>query len=137
MSMKPGATTRPVASNISASFARAIFPGAAISAMASPSRRMSRVASVCDAGSSTRPFLIRSMSGFLGFGVGFHFKSGMRAFRGADHQQVENGHAGGDAVGDLFENGGLRTVGDFGSDFHAAIDGSRMKNQRLGLGMLH
>src|ERR1700719_1105655 len=137
MSMKPGATTRPVASNISAPFAREIFPGAAISEMVSPSIRMSRTASVLDAGSRTRPFLIRSMRGFLGFGVGFHFKSGMRAFRGADHKQVEDGHAGGDAVGDLFEHGGLRAVGDFGGDFHAAVDRPRMKNQSFGLGEVH
>src|SRR5216684_541049 len=137
MSMKPGATTRPAASNTSAPFVREIFPGAAISAMVSPSRRMSRTASVLDAGSRTRPFLIRSMRRFLGFGVGFHFKSGMRAFGGADHQQVKNGHAGGDAVGDLFENGGLRAVGNLGSDFHAAVNRPRMKNQRIGLGEFH
>src|SRR5713101_1428154 len=125
MSIKPGATTRPVASNTSAPFARQIFPGAAISAMVSPSRRMSRTASVLDAGSRTRPFLIRSMRRFLGFGVGFHFKSGMRAFRGANHQKVKNRHAGGDAVADLFEHGGLWAVGNFGSDFHAAIDRPR------------
>src|ERR1700720_2464200 len=137
MSIKPGATTRPLASNTSAPFAREIFPGAAISEMVSPSRRMSRTASVLDAGSRTRPFLIRSMRGFLGFGVGFHFESGMCALRGADHQQIEDGHADGDAVGDLFENGGLRAVGNFGSDFGAAVDGPRMKNQRLGLGEFH
>src|SRR6202790_388201 len=137
MSIKPGATTRPVASNTSAPFAREIFPGAAISEMVSPSSRMSRTASVLDAGSITRPFLIRSMRRFLGFGVGFHFESGVRAFRGADHQQVENGHAGGDPVGDLFEHGGLRAVGNFGSDFRAAVDGPRMKNQRLWFGELH
>src|SRR5580704_9540545 len=112
--MKPGATTRPVASKTSAPFAREIFPGAAISETVSPSRRMSRTASVLDAGSRTRPFLIRSMRRFLGFGVGFHFESGMRAVRGADHQQVEDGHAGGDAVGDLFENSRLGPVGDLG-----------------------
>src|SRR5882724_9498229 len=137
MSMKPGATTSPVASNTSAPFAREIFPGAAISAMDSPSRRMSRAASVLEAGSRTRPFLIRSMRRFLGFGVGFHFKSGMRAFGSADHQQVENGHAGGDAVGDLFEHGGLRAVGNFGRDFCAAVDRPGMKNQRFGLGEFH
>src|SRR5258708_1176379 len=114
MSMKPGATTSPVASNTSAAFAREIFPGAAISAMDSPSRRMAGTGWGLEAGSRTRAFLIRSMRRFLGFGVGFHFKSGMRAFRGADHQQVEDGHAGGNAVGDLFEHGGLRAVGNFG-----------------------
>src|SRR5580704_17904534 len=135
--MKPGATTRPVASKTSAPFAREIFPGAAISETVSPSRRMSQTASVLDAGSRTRPFLIRSMRRFLRFGVGFHFKSGMRAFRGSGHQQVENSHAGGDAVGDLFEHSGLRAVSNFGSDFRAAVDGPRMKNQCLGIGKFH
>src|SRR5260221_5600428 len=137
MSIKPGATMRPAASNTSAPFAREIFPGAAISEMVSPSRRMSRTASVLEAGSRTRPFLIRSMRGFLGFGVGFHFKSGMCAFGSADHQQIENGHAGGDAVGDLFEHGGLRAVGNFGRDFCAAVDRPGMKNQRFGFGERH
>src|SRR5579864_6573834 len=137
MSMKPGATTRPVASKTSAPLSREIFPGAAISEMVSPSRRMSRTASVLDAGSRTRPFLIRSMRRFLGFGVGFHFKSGMRAFGGADHQQVKNSHARGDAVGDLFEHGRLRAVGNFWRDLRAAIDWPGMENQRLGLGEFH
>src|SRR6266481_6357518 len=137
MSIKPGVTTRPVASKTSAPFAREIFPGAAISDMVSPSRRTSRTASVLDVGSRTRPFLIRSMRRFLGFGVGFHFKSRMRAFRGADHQQVENGHTSGDAVGDLLENGGLRAVSNFGSNFHAAVDRPGMKNQGFGLREFH
>src|SRR5260370_13371620 len=137
MSIKPGVTTRPVASNTSAPLAREIFPGAAISDMVSPSRRTSRTASVLDVGSRTRPFLIRSMRRFLGFGVGFHFKSRMRAFRGADHQQVENGHTSGDTVGDLLENGGLRAVSNFGSNFHAAVDRPGMKNQGFGLGEFH
>src|ERR1700730_5185198 len=135
MSMKPGATTRPVASNTSAPFAQEISPGAAVWAIVSPSSRMSRTASVLDAGSMTRPFLIRSMRGFLGFG--FRCKSGMRAFRGADHQQIEDGDAGGDAVGYLFEHGRLRAVGNFGSDFHAAVDRPGVKNQCFGLGEFH
>src|SRR5271165_733039 len=137
ISMKPGATTRPVASKTSAPFAGEIFPGAAISEMVSPSSRMSRTTSILDAGSRTRPFLIRSMRGFLGFGFGTCFKSGMRAFRCADHEQIEDGHAGGDAIGDLLKHAGLRAVGDFGSNFGAAIDGAGMQDEGIGLGEFH
>jgi len=35
----------------------------------------------------------------------------------ADREQVEQRHANGDAVGDLFEDAGLRAVSDFGRDF--------------------
>src|SRR5579871_1680521 len=137
MSMKPGATIRPVASKTSVFSERELFPGSAIWAMRSPSRRMSRVASVLEAGSRTRPFLIRSISGFLGFERGVALENRMFAFGGADGQEIKNGHAHGNAVGDLFENGGLRTVGDFGSNFRAAIDGAGMEDQCVGLGAAH
>src|SRR5215471_14315600 len=110
MSMKPGATMRPLASKISVRLTGEIEPGPAISAIVSPSRRRSRTASVLEAGSRTRPFLIRSMRGFLGLGLRFGFQGGMGALGGADHEQIEDGHAGGDAVGDLLEDGRLRSV---------------------------
>src|SRR5580704_16232329 len=137
MSMKPGATMRPAASKICAPLAREIFPAGAISAIRSPSRRMSRGASVLDAGSRTRPFLISSMSRFLRWCGGFSFKSGMYTLRGAHHEEIKNGHAHGDAVGDLLENSGARAIGDVGSDFGSAIDRPGMEDQRIGLGQFH
>src|SRR5208337_2153328 len=137
MSMKPGATISPQASNTSAPLAREIFPLGAISAMRSPSNRMSRGASVLDAGSRTRPFLIRSMSRFLGFRFAFYFERGMRAFRGAYHQQVENGHAHRHTIGYLFEYGGARPVGHFRGNFDAAIDGAGMQDERVLFGQAH
>src|SRR5271165_1515331 len=137
MSIKPGATIRPVASNTSAPFAWDIFPVGAISAMRSPSSRMSRGASVLDAGSSTRPFLIRSMCGFLGLRFFFTFERGVRACGGAYHQQVENGHAYRHTVCHLLQNGGARPIGHFRSNFDAAIDGARMQDERVFLGQAH
>ena len=48
--------------------------------------------------------------------------------------RIEKSHAHGDAVGDLFENAGLRAVGDFGRDFDAAIHRAGMQDERIGLG---
>src|SRR5271154_5944628 len=104
-----------------------IFPAGAISLMRSPSRRMSRVASVFVAGARTRPVFISSMRKFLCFASCFFPESGVRVFSGAGGEEIKNGHAHGDTVGDLFEDGGLRAVGDFGSDFSTAIDWARMK----------
>src|ERR1700730_14765384 len=107
---------RPEASKSSESAGWASFPAGAISLMRSPSRRISRGASVFVAGSRTRPFLIRSMSGFLGMWIGgfcidFLLQSGMRTFGDASGEEIKDGHADSDAVGDLFEDGGLRAVG--------------------------
>src|SRR5271157_1405883 len=137
MSMKPGATIKPEASNTSAPLARDIFPVGAISAMRSPSSRMSRGASVLVAGSRTRPFLIRSMSRFLGLRFAPYFERGMHAFRGPHHQQVKNGHAHRYAVGHLFEDSGARPIGDFRSNFGAAIDGAGMQDKCVLLGQAH
>ncbi len=135
---------RPVASKTSVEESWAIFPGCATSAILSPSRRTSRGASVCVAGSMTRPFSTRSMrrvlfcilgrlfSGLLRFGNGMPFRFGF--FRAAHQEQVEQGHAHGDSIGDLLEDAGLRAVGDFGSDLDAAIHWAGMKDDRVGLG---
>ena len=105
---------------------------------------MSSAASVFEAGSRTRPFLIRSMRKILFIGGAavslrrrffFGGANGIRAiFRRARNQQVEKRHANGDAVGDLFENAGLRAVGDFGRDFAAAIHGAGMQYEGIGFG---
>src|SRR5580692_12231467 len=139
--MKPGATMRPVASKISVEWSSAIRPGSATSAILSPSSRTSRGASVSVAGSMTRPFLTRSMRRIL-FSIGgrpfpgiLHLGSGMRLFfRAAHKEQEEQRHAHGDPIGDLLEDAGLRTVGDFRSDLHAAIHRAGMENDGVGLG---
>src|SRR5208282_1393948 len=151
--MKPGATMRPVASKISVDGSVAIFPGSATSTILSPSRRTSRAAPVCVAGSMTRPFLTRSMRRVLVCGRGGvfffvrgsaiarlrHFGGGrsfflLRIFRAAHHEQKEQRHAHGDAVRDLLEDAGLRTVGDFGSDLDAAIHRAGMEDDGVGFG---
>ena len=63
------------------------------------------------------------------------FGHGMRAFFNASHgEQIEQRHAHGDAVGDLFKDAGLRSVGNFRGDFNAAVHGAGMKNDRARLG---
>src|SRR6516162_6107041 len=136
-SINPGATRKPLASNVSAPSTSAIFPVGAISEIRSPSSRISRGASVWDAGSSTRPFLIRSMSRFLGCVFSFALERRMRSFRSTGHQQVKNSHANRDPVRDLLENGGAWPIRNLRSDFDPAINGSRMKNQGVRLRELH
>src|SRR5580704_13493038 len=135
--MKPGATINPAASKTSAPFALAIFPGAAISAMRSPSSRISRAESDFDAGSRTRPFLIRNMRGFLWLVFSFAFERRMRPFRCPSHEQVQNGHAHRYSVGHSLEHRGLWPIRNFRSDFRAAINGTGMQDQSIRLGELH
>src|SRR5580658_2621906 len=121
-SMKPGVTTRPRASKISVSRASSSGP---TREMRSPSTRISSVASVFVAGSRTRPFLIRSIRAIL---------CGMGRVRGsAADEMVEQGHADRQAVGNLFEHAGLRTVGHGGIDLESANDGPGMKHERFRL----
>src|SRR3989449_9828996 len=126
-SIKPGAMIRPEASNTSVPWTREIFPGGATSAMRSPSSRMSRAASVLDWGSTTRPFLMRSMRRVL-------FLSGrvFAIFTGAADEQEKQGHAHCQAVGHLLEDAGLRAVGDFRSELDAAVHGPGMQHQCAG-----
>src|SRR5271156_6847515 len=51
---------------------------------------------------------------------------------GAADEMVEQGHADGEAVGDLFEDAGLRAVRDGIVNFQAANHGSGMQHQRAG-----
>src|ERR1700674_1189680 len=140
MSMKPGAMINPAASKSSASLALVIFPGAPISAIFSPSRRMSCGASVFVAGSSTRPFLISSMRGFLFFWRGGRATQCVIrdevfcACRRAGHQQKQQRHAHGNAVGHLFENTRLWSIRHLRRNFHPAIHGTRMQNERIWIG---
>src|SRR6476646_10843926 len=153
--MKPGATIISAASKISASLSPAYFPGAATSFTTSPSSKTSIAASVFDAGSITRPFLISNILGVLrpGNRVGGNriaiggaaivcyrclgLRGRMSAVAGiAGDQEIENRHAHGDAIGDLLENAGLRAVSDFGRDFDAAIHWARMEDECIGLGAL-
>src|ERR1700730_896892 len=140
MSIKPGAIINPAASKISASRTLLIFPGAPICAIFSPSRRMSCAASVFVAASSTLPFLISSMRGFLFFWRGgratpcFIRGGGFSAFRRSGDQQEQQWHAHGDTVGHLFENARLRSIRHFRRNFHYAIHGAWMQNKRTWIG---
>src|ERR1700728_460789 len=121
-SMKPGATMRPRASKNSVSRASSSGP---TREMRSPSIRISSVASVFVAGSRTRPFLIRSIRTIL---------CGMGRVRGsAADEMVEQGHADREAVGNLLEHTGLRTVGDGRIDFESADDRAGMEHERFRL----
>src|SRR5579864_9517225 len=120
--MKPGATTEPEASRISALGAE--IEGA-IFATWSRSTRMSSLASVFDAGSITRPFLISSMRGILCMFL--------RLGRAGDEFK-ENRHADGEAVGHLLEDARLRAVGNCRIDFQAANHRTRMHQDGAGLG---
>src|SRR6266850_3460282 len=125
ISIKPGATIRPLASKISASAGAAIFLVGPTSFIFSASSRTSRVASVLDAGSTTRPFLISSIGGSLGF----YFERGMSvSLRSAAGQQIENSHANRHPVGDLFEHTRLRPIGDFRRNLDAAVDRAGMED---------
>ncbi len=61
----------------------------------------------------------------------------MRTRGRASHQQIQNGHTHGHAIGDLLEHRRARAIGNIGRNFRAAIDGTRMKNQRVWLGEFH
>src|SRR5215467_7618270 len=152
--MNPGATIMPDASKTSASFLRSNFPGLPRSWIWSPSRSTSRAASVREAGSRTRPFLISSIFLRVPFlWNGFRCARLLRAVRGtaivcdglgggrmralfADDEQVENSHAHGDAVGDLLEHTGLRAVGHVRGDFNAAVHRAWVQDERVGFGAL-
>src|SRR5258707_10068088 len=105
--MNPGATINPPASNPPAPSGAPFFPAGPTSLIFSPSTNTSSAASVFDAGSITRPFLIRSIGGFLGF----HFQRRVRvSFGGAAGEQIEDSHAHRHAVRDLLQHAGLRPV---------------------------
>ncbi len=55
-------------------------------------------------------------------------------FHGGDGEQIEQSHANGNAVGDLFEDAGLRAVGDFGGDLDAAHHGTGVENDGVWVG---
>src|ERR1700689_3430714 len=91
--------------------------------MRSPSSRTSKAASVLFEGSRTRPFLIRS--------IRLSLCRVRCARRGTADEMVKQGHAHGEAVGHLFENGGLRTIGHGRFDFQAANDWARVHHKRI------
>src|SRR5580658_9012139 len=125
MSINPGATIKPAASKISASFAFSeSLPAGAISAMRSPSSSTSNAASVLVAGFRTRPFLMRSMRGvlyvFLIGGAAISRRVRFRVtgrllviFGTSGREQEQQRHAYRDAVGYLLQDAGLRAVGNF------------------------
>src|SRR5579871_831197 len=141
MSINPGATTKPEASRTCALPSEENFPGAPISLIISPSSNTSSVTSVFDAGSRTRPFLIRSMLRVLTLGS---FVGGativqdgpldcrMRAIlRRAGHEQVQNRHAYSNTVCDLLEDARLRTIGDIRRDLDPSVHRAGMKHDRV------
>src|SRR5216110_474627 len=104
--MNPGETIMPLASNTSASLMAANLPGSPTSFTTWPSSRTSLGASVFDAGSTTRPFLISNILEILRRS---RLCCGMRAaFDFARDEQVQNRHAYGHSVRHLFEHAGLR-----------------------------
>src|ERR1700690_272615 len=118
--MNPGATIKPLASKTSAPGAEMPAP---IFEICSPSSKTSWWASVFVAGSSTRPFLIRSMRSFL---------RGMRRVCGsAADEMVKQSHADGEAVRHLLEHAGLRPISHCGINFQAANHGAGMQHQRI------
>src|ERR1700722_2170096 len=127
-SMNPGATIYPLASKTSASGAEIPAP---IFSMRSPESNTSWTKSDFVAGASTRPFFISRICSILGRISWFFFCRGC-FHRGAADQVIEQRHANGEAVGDLIEDAGLRTVGDGGIDFEAANHGPGMQDQRVG-----
>src|SRR6266404_133608 len=149
--MKPGATIIPPASKTSASCNAANFPGALISFTSSPSRRTSIAASVFDAGSINWPFFISSILRVLALRHGLvssairrapivshrSLRGRMRAVSAiTGNQQIQNRHAHGHTVCNLFENAGLWAVSDFRSDFDAAIHRTGMQDKCVRLGAL-
>src|SRR5712664_2295837 len=110
--MNPGATSNPVASNISTFCGAAIFPAGLTSRMVSPSRSTSMAASVLEAGSRTRPFLTSSMRRVLLIGGtpifrGHGFRHRVAAILGcAGDEQEKHRHANRNAVGHLLEHAG-------------------------------
>ena len=56
------------------------------------------------------------------------------AFAAVDEE--EDGHADGEAVGDLVQNQRALAIGDFAVDFYAAIDGAGVHDERVGFGFL-
>jgi len=51
-------------------------------------------------------------------------------------EEMEDGHADGEAVLDLIEDGGVGAVGEFAGDFDAAIDRAGMHDEHVGLAFL-
>src|SRR5258708_17151566 len=139
-SMKPGATICPPASNTSKPLREEISPAGATSAIRSPSSKMSRVASVLRPGSTTRPFLTRSMRWIL-YVRGASIPR-LRCFTGrlrvllavAGTQQEEQRHSHRNAVGYLVQHTRLRTVGDLWRNFNAAVHRPGMQHNRIPLG---
>src|SRR5436309_2518254 len=118
MSMSPGTITKPFGISttvVPVSTVRS-FPTFAIR---SPSISTSNAPSRPLAGSTTRPPLSRR----------FIFDS--------TRQQIEHGHPDGDAVGDLLEDHGIRTVGNVRCDLDAAIHRAGMHDDDVGLRQLH
>src|SRR2546425_933927 len=111
MSMNPGQMISP--SGISTTWAPSAGRSRATRSIRSPSISTSNAPSTPLAGSTTRPPL---SSLFM---------------LGSAGQQVQDGHPDGHAVGDLIENHGVGTVGNFRRDLHASIHGTRMHDDRV------
>src|SRR6202035_5281207 len=116
MSMKPGATTSPVASNTSASAGERFGP---TPLMKPSSIHTSATASCPDAGSITRPFLMSS--------AGILFST---------QDSFEHCHAHRNPVLHLIQNCRALGIGYFRRDLAASIDRSRMHHYGVRLGQL-
>src|SRR5215210_3306406 len=107
MSIRPGATTRPAASNDSAPFGGLMRPS--ILATWPSSTRRSKEPSRSWLGSITRPPWIRSLAMRLLVSL---VDAG---------EEVEDGHAHRDAVGDLLQDHGVGAVRQLARDLDAAV----------------
>src|SRR6266478_2258461 len=89
------------------------------------------------AGSMTRPLVMRMELILDDSIIACHLcKISSSRLRRLPTEQIQHRHANGQAVGDLLENRGVRTVGDLGGDFDAAVDRSGSQEKDVGLGQL-
>src|SRR5437588_13035350 len=124
--MKPGATTRPVASSASPlGGASGPFPGA-MRVTRPLSIHMLRFASVPLEGSMIRPFLMSSMGR----------SPGIVGFRPSRNHVKEEGHPHGKAIRNLFQNARLGTIGYGWINFQPANHRTGVKNKRIRTGEL-
>src|SRR3989442_813298 len=117
MSMKPGATTRPVASNTCALGADRPGP----TPLTSPSSSHTSATPSCpDAGSITRPFLMSSVGMSL-----------------SDQYAFQDCHSHGDSVLHLIQDGRALRIRHFRRNLPPAVDGAGMHDDRVRLGAFH
>src|SRR5215470_5656268 len=117
MSIRPGHTIRPL--GISTTVTPSAGRSRPTRATRSASIRMSKTPSRPLAGSTSRPPL------------------SSRFIFDPAREKIQHGHPHGDAVGDLFKNHRIRTVGDVRRDLDAAVHWPGVHDDDVGLRQLH